>query len=423
MRPLDSFIIVFLIAFCFSACATTNKIEKKPASTFESLTLSKQIEKKQTSALPGESTGFFTTQDKEVIACLKFHNLYGKHTLRWDWYGPTGHLYHSSGNFPLEIKDGFFVKEATPWHQLKIKGDKATGMPGEWTLKVLFDGEIIQTRTFTLKKIVDVENLPTTFTKKTVPKYWGLIIGIENYAHLPNVEYARKDAVIMKEYFNKVLGVPAENTITLVDGEATMGRIKGYIKRYLPANMDRDSTLFVYFAGHGAPDIKKGQAYLVPHDGDTKFIDQTGYPLKEFYSDLEAINIDRTYVFLDSCFSGVASRAAEMLIKGARPALVHIEDLKLTSKDVVSLSATSAGQISNAYPEAGHGLFTYYLLRALSGESDTDNNDKISIKEIYQYVKTNVVKDSRRIGNEQTPSITPSLERLGNMSLCRLPAK
>ncbi|MGD9188187.1 MAG: hypothetical protein PVI89_08255, partial [Desulfobacteraceae bacterium] len=182
MRPLSSFLVVCLLTFCFTACATTNKIEKKPPSKFESLTLSKQIEKKQTRALPSKSTSLFTTQDEQIIACLKFKNIYGKHTIRWDWYGPSGNLYHSSGNFPLEIKGGFFVKEATPWHRLKIKGDKAAEMPGEWTLKILFDGEIIQTRTFTLKKIVDVAKLPTTFTKKTFPKYWGLIIGIENYA-------------------------------------------------------------------------------------------------------------------------------------------------------------------------------------------------------------------------------------------------
>ncbi len=98
---------------------------------------------------------------------------------------------------------------------------------------------------------------------------------------MPDVEYARRDAFVVKEYFVKIMGVP---------------------------------------------DMKKGAPYLVPYDGDTRFISQTGYKLKDFYQDLDNLNIQKVYVFLDSCFSGVASRAAEMLTKGARPALIHANE-------------------------------------------------------------------------------------------------
>jgi uncharacterized caspase-like protein len=131
------------------------------------------------------------------------------------------------------------------------------------------------------------------------------------------VDYARKDALIVKEYFIRVLGVPEENVISLIDSDATKARIEGYLKQYIPANVGKDTTPYVYFAGHGAPEIEKGEPYLVPHDGDTQFIEQTGYNLKTFYQDLDNLDIKRVYVFLDSCFSGVASRAAEMLAKGA----------------------------------------------------------------------------------------------------------
>ena len=78
-------------------------------------------------------------------------------------------------------------------------------------------------------------------------------IGIEDYLRLPNVEYARKDALIVKDYFIKVLGVPEENVMTLIDNDATKGRIEGYLKEYIPSNVGKDTTLYVYFAGHGAP--------------------------------------------------------------------------------------------------------------------------------------------------------------------------
>ncbi len=214
-----------------------------------------------------------------------------------------------------------------------------------------------------------------------------------------------------------MLGVPEENVITMIDSDATKSRIEGYLLNYIPANVQKDTTLYVYFAGHGAPDMQKGDPYLVPFDGDTRFIEQTGYKLKKFYNDLDNLSIQRSYVFLDSCFSGVASRAAKMLAKGTRPALIHVKDVTLKKKKVISLSATSVGQTSNAYPETGHGLFTYYLLRGLSGEADADDDSWVTVKEVFKYVTRNVSRVARRLGAEQTPAITPSLEKIKDAAI------
>ena len=39
-----------------------------------------------------------------------------------------------------------------------------------------------------------------------------------------------------------------------------------------------DSTVYFYYSGHGAPDLKTGQAYLVPWDGDAQFLKDTALP-------------------------------------------------------------------------------------------------------------------------------------------------
>ncbi len=62
---------------------------------------------------------------------------------------------------------------------------------------------------------------------KPFPKDWGLIIGIENYNSLPNVKFTRKDALIIKDYFVRLLGEPEENIISLINSEATKARIEG----------------------------------------------------------------------------------------------------------------------------------------------------------------------------------------------------
>jgi hypothetical protein len=61
------------------------------------------------------------------------------------------------------------------------------------------------------------------------------MICIENYDSLPNVKFTRNDALITKKYFVRILGVPVENIISLVDSEATKARSEGYFKnRSLP---------------------------------------------------------------------------------------------------------------------------------------------------------------------------------------------
>lgn len=420
MNYLKLFFIILIISVFTISCTTTKHVQKKPPIKFVGTTLAKQISTSGSTAIPEKPSTTFTTLDNKVVAHLKFENMSGKYKLRWDWFSPNGQLYYTTGDFPVKTSRDSYLKEVTTWHSLTLKGDKAVTMPGQWQVKIFLNNDLVDTQSFMLTSLADQIALPQNVAQKPFPKDWGLIIGIEDYAHLPKVEFARKDALIIKDYFIKILGIPEENIISLIDGDATKARIEGYLLQYIPANVNQDTTLYVYFAGHGAPDMKKGDPYLVPYDGDTRFIEQTGYKLKKFYNDLDNLSIQRSYVFLDSCFSGVANRAAEMLSKGSRPALIHVQNVNLKNNNVVSLSASSMGQTSNSYPETGHGLFTYYLLRALNGDADSDDDRWISIKEIFEYVNRNVSRVAKRIGAEQTPAITPALESLKDIAISKV---
>ncbi|MEW6378497.1 MAG: caspase family protein [bacterium] len=372
---------------------------------------------------PVEPSSTFSAEDAQVIAHLKIENLTGKHQLRWEWYNPDGSLYCASRNFPVGASKGRYLPQASAWHKLSVHGDKAQTCQGQWVVKVFCDDALIGSAPFSLQapaEAADLIQLPKDLSVKPYPRDWGLIIGIEDYAHLPKVEYAKKDALIVRDYYMKILGVPEENIIFLIDGDATKARIEGYLRKYIPNNVDKETTLYVYFAGHGAPDIEQGDPFLVPHDGDTQFLAQTGYSLKTFYQDLDNLKVKKVYVFLDSCFSGVASRAAGMLVKGLRPALIHVKDVPLQSEAVVALSASQSGQVSNAYPETKHGLFTYFLLRALRGEADENDDHWVSVKEVLNYVKSHVSRVSHRMGADQVPAIAPPLEILKDAAISRV---
>lgn len=401
------------------SCASQNRVEKRLPPKFQGMVLAKEIDDSGMVGVPQKQTSEFNTEDQQVVAFVTFEDISGTHNLRWEWIAPNGKVYLTTNKYPLKANKGKYLPKVTAWHQISLKDEPAVDIPGQWSVNLFVDDELIDSKPFHVKVYTDPLMLPEGVASKPYPKDWGLIIGIEDYNRLPKVEYARKDALIVRDYFVRILGVPEENIISLIDTDATKARIEGYLKKYIPNNVGKNATLYVYFAGHGMPGTKKGEPYLVPYDADTRFIEQTGYKLVSFYQDLNRLSLKRVYVFLDSCFSGVASRAAEMLVKGARPALVHIEQVAPPTSSIISLNATSTGEISNSYPEKGHGLFTYYLLRGIKGEADANDDGWASIKEVYGYVRSHVTRESRRMQLEQTPSIVPSTDQWKDVALSR----
>ena len=243
----------------------------------------------------------------------------------------------------------------------------------------------------------DVDELPSIKAKPRNNLY-AVVIGIEKYRQkLPNADHAVNDAKIMTEYLTKVMGYPEGNVVTLLNEHATNVDFAKYFEKWLLNNVDKDSTVFIYYSGHGAPNVKTGDAYLVPYDGDPAFIEQTGYPLKKLYESLHRLPAKEVIVALDSCFSGAGGKS--VIAQGARPLVMNLEQDFHISRNMIVMSASSGSQISSTYEEKGHGLFTYFLLKGIK-------DGKTEVGELFDYLKPNVGDVARKIyNNEQTPQL------------------
>ncbi len=104
------------------------------------------------------------------------------------------------------------------------------------------------------------------------------------------------------------LGFPQRNIVSLIGPKATKTGLIKELETWLPRNVGPNSTVFVYYSGHGAPDVKSGRSYLVPWDGDPLFLDDTAYPVDRLYQKLGELKAKRVIVALDSCFSGLGGR-------------------------------------------------------------------------------------------------------------------
>lgn len=230
----------------------------------------------------------------------------------------------------------------------------------------------------------------------------AVVIGIEKYQDIQaKSDFSKNDASIMKDYL-KALGFKERNIQFLVDEKATRSGIEKSIEGWLPNRVKKDSTVFVYYSGHGAPDPAKGDGYMVPYDGDPNYLEQTGYSLKRLTEHLAKLEAKEVIVLLDSCFSGAGGRS--VLAQGARPLVMNTENLALKD-NIVMMTATRAAQISMSSPEKGHGLFTYHFLKALK-------DGKKDMADIYVYLKPLVEDDAKELNAEQSPTISSSPEKI-----------
>jgi hypothetical protein len=200
----------------------------------------------------------------------------------------------------------------------------------------------------------------------------AVVIGIEKYrAELPAASGAEGDATLFADYVEKVLGVPRANIQLLIGSGATKSSIEAELDEWLPKNVTANDWAFFYFAGHGAPDTTGDKRYLVPWDADPKFIASQGINTTTLAQKLSALRGARVMAFLDACFSGAGGRS--VLAQGTRPlVLQHVTATFAASAvqraNVTFFSAAGPNEVTGVGP-AGHGLFSYYVMRGLNGDS------------------------------------------------------
>ena len=232
---------------------------------------------------------------------------------------------------------------------------------------------------------------------------FAVVIGVEKYGSLPSAQFADRDAEAVRSHL-VALGYPMRNIFFLSDQQATRAKISQSVNTWLPNRVNEKSTIFFYYSGHGAPDTKTNQTYIVGTDGDPEDLESTAYPVKTLYAKLGGLKARQVIVALDSCFSGAGGRS--VLPKGARP-LVGKIDMGIVPEKLVVLTASDKDQISGTLDEQGHGTFTYYLLKGLDGAAQ-DGSGKVTVRLLYKYMVPKVQDAARLHNRDQTPQLLPA---------------
>jgi len=220
---------------------------------------------------------------------------------------------------------------------------------------------------------------------------YALIIGIDKYQNVKNLNYAVKDAESIQDILVNTFDFPKDNVKLLINEDATKQNILQAFSDITTKAEDKDRVL-IYFAGHGdTDDLPDGgeMGYLLPVDGDNENLFVTSIAM----DDLKRISLmskaKHLLYLVDACYGGLLTIGTRGLDSKSTP----------NSRQIITAGGRGEKVIEKA--EWGHSAFTLNLNRGLKdGNADMNADGYITANELGLFLSQKVTIDS---DNQQTP--------------------
>ncbi|MHB0996936.1 MAG: caspase family protein [Elusimicrobiales bacterium] len=247
-----------------------------------------------------------------------------------------------------------------------------------------------------------------------------------------DLDYADKDVKDLASVVSGMdKGFTAIHTKILTNEEVTAEKIIN--SKSFFANAGADDTVILFIAGHGGYD--KGSTpryYYLPFEADRENLAGTGVDFETIESLLDGIAPRKKLFLLDTCESGelddytftqyltlasgrgIKPRASNRIgrSRGKKPGLPrtylynknrYIYNNISRRTGAIVFSSSRAGEISYESSGIQNGFFTEEIIRALTSKvADKNDNNKIDVVELLDYVSGTVAKDTSSL---QHPTI------------------
>lgn len=231
----------------------------------------------------------------------------------------------------------------------------------------------------------------------------AIIIGIRNYPGdalgSPSLLFANKDAALFEKYATGRPGEKFAQIATLADPDTSLFRLRAQLKRII-SGADKGDTVYVFISARGIARPGSREGYISTASTASTKPESTAIAVSELKEMIENSGAAQVFVFADVCreppYPGFQNqinfRLAEL---GALPN--HV---------VAGVLASDASRPSKEHPglvyerEApGFGVFSYFLVSALSGKPGSDGRRLQGIilaPDLYSYLKNEIPSTTNR---------------------------
>lgn len=213
-------------------------------------------------------------------------------------------------------------------------------------------------------------------------KTYVLLAGVSAYQNSQNnLNYTTVDAKDLAKLFKK----QGYKTTLITSKYANRENIKRKLTAVANAAKKKDRIIF-YFSGHGGPGV------LCAYDANL--------PYKDVVSILSQSKAKEIYCLVDACHSGSAQESANANYGWAE------------GSNIMFYMACRPDEYSWENGWVGHGFFTKALIKGLRGKADANNDKKVTVREMFNYVYKDVLSRSK---NGQHPQLIGPKSMYGNV--------
>ena len=295
-------------------------------------------------------------------------------------------------------KNGYFQQEINipiGDHRILVAAADEWGNITETSVKVTRDlddslfasqKEILPLDPFKIKTSVNRDDL-------------AIIIGVKEYRDIPDTNFSDNDASYFYDYAQNSLGVHPSNIKSFINSDALIFELFD-LDIWLKNKVNENSKVYLFYSGHGMTVDNK--SYILPHDFRSSQIERSAFKKDEFLETILQYKPNHLFAFFDACFTG-QTRNGELLLASAKNINIAIEDT--LKSNLTIFNSSDINEFSTDYDRANHGLFSYFLMKGMEGEADTNNDKSITTNELFSYVKSNVSQSALEFGINQNPSL------------------
>ncbi len=258
-----------------------------------------------------------------------------------------------------------------------------------------------------------------TISANAIETRRAVLIGVDDYAVLPDLKYAGADVELIRERL-LTLGFAEKNVVVLTmqagqNDEARLpnrANIEREIAKTLEATGPNDAVFF-FFSGHGfqTREFDGFEPYVgfAPSDATRKrngVVDfASTFSLSRFFVRLAKTEARFKWVVVDACREQIdpngaatANSTSERRRGGLSDDSPALGKLTAPTGSVV-LQSCDKGQYSYEDDELKHGIFTYYLAESLTKKGDINNDGEVTLLEVVTRTST----ETKRAKPTQTP--------------------
>lgn len=232
-------------------------------------------------------------------------------------------------------------------------------------------------------------------------KRYAVVVGVNDYteADIGSLSFCAADAEAFYDALITYSEYDPACVILFSDGIHASAR-KPLRSNILAAISDmatratEDDSILFFFAGHGTRDTK--DSYLLTQEFRTSVVADTSIPMNMINNYLRQSKARFIMRFFDACHAGrIGSRGA--------PAGPDIKKHFLVEGEGwATLSACKEDQYAHEDAVLGHGIFSYCLVKGLSGDAATTGHE-VTFHSLSTYTIAKTTDITNELGLPQTP--------------------